>query len=96
MPSAIRLPLFLAVAWAMSRHIWDLLGLACSMLRWAVRCLLRPQWTGDVYKRQVRCCEYQLPGTQALADEAMKTIGDKANACMLRSHGLVCIGARCV
>ena len=23
----------------------------------------------------------------------MKTIGDKANACMLRSHGLVCIGA---
>lgn len=39
----------------------------------------------------VRCCEYRLPGTQDLADVACETIG-KANAVLLRSHGLVCVG----
>ncbi|MCI1664774.1 MAG: class II aldolase/adducin family protein [Atopobiaceae bacterium] len=41
----------------------------------------------------VRCADYALPGTKELALNAQRAIGDKANACMLRSHGLVCIGA---
>lgn len=40
----------------------------------------------------VRCATYQLPGTQELADAAREAIGTDSNACLLRSHGAVCIG----
>ena len=40
----------------------------------------------------VRCATYQLPGTQDLADAAIEAIGKDSNACLLRSHGAVCIG----
>lgn len=41
----------------------------------------------------IRCCPYELPGSIELAHAAVETIGERANACMLRNHGLVCIGA---
>ena len=39
----------------------------------------------------VRCAEYALPGTQELADNAMKALG-KGMACLLANHGAVCVG----
>lgn len=41
----------------------------------------------------VHCAEYALPGTKELAANAVKAIGKRSNACLLRSHGLVAIGA---
>jgi len=41
----------------------------------------------------VHCAKYALPGTKELAHEAVKAMGEKSNACLLRSHGLVTIGA---
>lgn len=41
----------------------------------------------------VRTCEYRLPGTIDLAEEVVRTLGDKSNACLMRSHGAVCVGA---
>lgn len=41
----------------------------------------------------IRCCRtYALPGTEELAECAREALGEHANACMLRNHGLVCIG----
>lgn len=40
----------------------------------------------------VRTTSYALPGSQELADECVKALGDKAMACLLRSHGAVCLG----
>ena len=41
----------------------------------------------------VRCADYNLPGTVELADAAVRAMGKKSNACLLRNHGAVCIGA---
>jgi L-fuculose-phosphate aldolase len=41
----------------------------------------------------VRCADYCLPGTVELANAAVKAMGKKSNACLLRNHGAVCIGA---
>ena len=41
----------------------------------------------------VRCAEYCLPGTKDLAKAAVAAMGEKSNACLLRNHGTVCIGA---
>ena len=41
---------------------------------------------------EVRCAGYALPGSQELADNCIKALGEKANACMLMSHGSVCLG----
>lgn len=38
----------------------------------------------------VRCAEYGLPGTMELAENCFKVL-DKGNACLLRSHGAVCV-----
>ncbi len=46
------------------------------------------QVLGDV----VRTTNYALPGSQELADECVKALGDKAMACLLKSHGAVCLG----
>ena len=46
------------------------------------------QVLGDV----VRTTSYALPGSRELADECVKALGDKAMACLLRSHGAVCLG----
>lgn len=40
----------------------------------------------------VRTTAYALPGSQELADECVKALGDKAMACLLKSHGAVCLG----
>lgn len=40
----------------------------------------------------VRTAEYALPGSQELADNCVKALGDKAMACLLKSHGAVCLG----
>lgn len=40
----------------------------------------------------VRTTAYALPGSQELADECVKALGDKSMACLLRSHGAVCLG----
>jgi len=46
------------------------------------------QVLGDV----VRTADYALPGSQALADNCVKALGDKAMSCLLKSHGAVCLG----
>ena len=40
----------------------------------------------------VKTADYALPGTQELADNCVELIKD-ANACLLHSHGAVCVGA---
>lgn len=42
---------------------------------------------------EVKTAEYALPGTMALAQNCVKALGEKANACLLQSHGAVCVGA---
>lgn len=41
----------------------------------------------------VRCAKYALPGSEELAREAIAALGEGSNACLLRSHGAVCVGA---
>ncbi|MEA5017076.1 MAG: class II aldolase/adducin family protein [Candidatus Limiplasma sp.] len=36
--------------------------------------------------------EYALPGSPELAQNCVKALGEKANACLLKSHGAVCLG----
>lgn len=40
-----------------------------------------------------RCAEYALPGSSELAANCLKALGAKANACLVHSHGAVCVGA---
>ncbi|GKX27666.1 aldolase [Vallitalea longa] len=40
----------------------------------------------------VKTANYALPGSQELADECIKALGKEANACLLQSHGAVCVG----
>lgn len=40
----------------------------------------------------IRCADYQLPGTQELADAVVEALGTTSNAAMMRNHGLVCVG----
>lgn len=40
----------------------------------------------------VRTAPYALPGSQELADNCVKTLGAETNACLLMSHGAVCVG----
>jgi L-fuculose-phosphate aldolase len=46
------------------------------------------QTLGDV----IRTAEYALPGTLEIANNCVKSLGTKAKACLLRSHGSICIG----
>ena len=46
------------------------------------------QALGDV----VRTAEYALPGTVDIANNCVKALGSKANACLLPSHGSICVG----
>ncbi|HHV30180.1 MAG TPA: class II aldolase/adducin family protein [Clostridium sp.] len=46
------------------------------------------QTLGDV----VKTASYALPGSQELADNCIKALGTKSNACLLMSHGAVCVG----
>ena len=41
---------------------------------------------------EVKTMPYEKPGSVELAVSAAKTLGDKALACMLQSHGSVCCG----
>lgn len=41
----------------------------------------------------VRCALYALPGTSELAAAAVAALGERANACLLRSHGAVAVGS---
>ena len=45
------------------------------------------QTLGDV----VRCADYCLPGTVELAESCTAVLAGKANACLLRNHGAVCV-----
>ena len=47
------------------------------------------QALGDV----CRCTEYALPGSMELAENCVKALGEKANSCLIHSHGAVCLGA---
>ena len=40
----------------------------------------------------VRTAEYALPGSAEIAENCIKALGSKANACLLRSHGSICVG----
>ena len=46
------------------------------------------QILGDI----CRCAEYALPGTLELADNCVVALGEKSNACLVHSHGAVCVG----
>lgn len=41
---------------------------------------------------EVCTAPYALPGTEELAANCVKALGAKANACLLQSHGAVCVG----
>ena len=41
---------------------------------------------------EVRTAPYALPGTDELANNCAGALGQKANACLLQSHGAVCVG----
>mgnify|MGYP000906030749 FL=1 len=41
--------------------------------------------------KTVSCAEYALPGTEALAENAVRALGS-SNAVILTSHGTVCVG----
>ncbi|MDO4478796.1 MAG: class II aldolase/adducin family protein [Lachnospiraceae bacterium] len=36
--------------------------------------------------------KHDIPGSQELADATVKALGDKAMACLINSHGAVCVG----
>lgn len=40
----------------------------------------------------VKTAEYALPGTKELAENCVRCLEEDAMACMLRSHGAVCLG----
>lgn len=40
---------------------------------------------------EVKTAAYALPGTIELANNCVKALGKKSNACLLQSHGAVCI-----
>lgn len=40
----------------------------------------------------VRCTEYALPGSKELAQKCVLALDKKSNACLLNSHGAVCLG----
>jgi L-fuculose-phosphate aldolase len=40
-----------------------------------------------------RCPAYALPGSHELAAGCVEALGKKANACLIHSHGAVCLGA---
>ena len=40
----------------------------------------------------IKTAPYALPGSQELADNCVKALGTEANACLLMSHGAVCVG----
>ena len=46
------------------------------------------QALGDV----CRCAKYALLGSEELAQNCADALGEKANACLLHSHGAVCVG----
>ena len=46
------------------------------------------QILGDTCKT----ADYALPGSTELADNCIKALGEKANSCLLKSHGAVCVG----
>ena len=46
----------------------------------------------QIFGGPVRVTNYALPGTEALAEEAAKAIGEKGSACILANHGAVCVG----
>ena len=39
-----------------------------------------------------RTAKYALPGSIELAENVCEALGEKANACLLRSHGALCVG----
>ena len=46
----------------------------------------------QVLGQVVRTAQYGLPGSQELATYCVDALGEKGNACLLRSHGAVCVG----
>lgn len=40
-----------------------------------------------------KVADYALPGTPELAANCIKALGKESNACLLKSHGAVCVGA---
>lgn len=46
------------------------------------------QVLGDV----CRTAKYGLPGSKELAENCVEALGQTANACLLKSHGAVCVG----
>ena len=48
----------------------------------------------QVLRGAVRTAEYALPGTRELAENCVAALGADSMACLLRSHGAVCLGER--
>lgn len=47
----------------------------------------------QVLGAECKSTDYALPGSEELARECVKALGEEANSCLLHSHGAVCIGA---
>ena len=41
---------------------------------------------------EVRIAEHAMPGSRELAENCVKALGEKSMACLLQSHGAVCLG----
>ena len=41
---------------------------------------------------EVKVAAYALPGSNELAENCVKALGEKTKACLLQSHGAVCVG----
>ncbi|MDD6347059.1 MAG: class II aldolase/adducin family protein [Lachnospiraceae bacterium] len=42
---------------------------------------------------EIRCTpKHEIPGSDNLSEAAVKALGDKAMACLLNSHGAICVG----
>ena len=61
---------------------------ACMGMDIPLLCDESVQTLGDT----VKCAPYALPGSSELAENCVKALDKKANACMLMSHGAVCLG----
>ncbi len=54
-----------------------------------------PQLTDEASQAlgdEVRTARYGLPGSLELARNCVEALGQKSNACLLQSHGAVCVG----
>ncbi len=72
-------------------HTHPVWSLVFAVLHWPIPPIIDE--AAQVLGGAVRCAEYALPGTEALAQNAVSALGKEGMACLLANHGAVCLGA---